>query len=145
MIQQGIDEGASLVAGGLGRPENINKGYFVRPTVFADVDNSMTIAKEEIFGPVLVMIPFDDEQHAIDIANDTPYGLNARVQTTDLSKARRVAAKLDAGMIQINGVPPAPGTPFGGHKQSGIGREGGRWGIEDYLEVKAISGWEESL
>ena len=141
MIQKGIDEGATLVAGGLGKPEGMTKGYYVKPTVFANVNNQMAIAKEEIFGPVLSIIPFDTEEQAIDIANDTPYGLNARLSTGDKQRAKRVARQLDAGMIQINGVSPAAGTPFGGMKKSGIGREGGRFGLEDYLEVKAVSGW----
>ena len=141
MIQTGIDEGARLVAGGLGRPEGFDKGYFVRPTVFADVNNQMAIAREEIFGPVLSIIPFDSEEEAIEIANDTPFGLNARVQTGDKQRARRVASQLKAGMVQINGVSPVAGIPFGGYKQSGVGREGGRWGMHDYVETKIISGW----
>ena len=141
MIQKGIDEGARLVAGGLGRPTGLTKGYFVRPTVFADVNNKMDIAQEEIFGPVLSIIPFDTEEEAIEIANDTPFGLNARVQTADSERARRVARQLQAGMVQINGVSPIAGIPFGGYKQSGIGREGGRWGMHDYVETKIISGW----
>lgn len=143
MIQVGIDEGATLVAGGLGKPEGFSEGYYVRPTVFANVHNGMRIAQEEIFGPVLCIIPFDNEDEAIAIANDTPFGLNARVQTQDMKKAQRVARQLDAGMVQINGASLASGTPFGGFKQSGIGREGGKWGLEDYLEVKAISGWSQ--
>ena len=141
LIQTGIDEGARLVAGGVGRPEGFNRGYFVRPTVFADVTPDMTIAREEIFGPVLAMIPFDDEEEAIRIANDTPYGLAAYVQSGDPDRLRRVARRLRAGVIQLNGVSPAGGSPFGGYKQSGNGREGGRWGLADFLEVKAIAGW----
>ncbi len=141
LIQKGLDEGARLVAGGLGRPENLNRGYFVRPTVFADVSNDMTIAREEIFGPVLSMIPFDTEEEAIKIANDTVYGLTNYVQTTDPARANRVARQLRSGMVEMNGKSRAAGAPFGGMKQSGNGREGGVWGIEDFLEVKAIAGW----
>ena len=118
----------------------MEKGYFVKPTVFADVNNDMTIAREEIFGPVLSMIPFDTEEEAIEIANDTPYGLAAYVQTGDAARARRVASQLQAGMVQVNGARRAAGAPFGGYKQSGIGREGGAMGIEEFLEVKAVSG-----
>ena len=141
LINKAIDEGARVVAGGPGRPDGLNRGYFVRPTVFADVTNDMTIAREEVFGPVLAMIPFDSEEEAIAIANDTPYGLAAYVQTQDQAKARRVAKRLRAGMVQINGAQRPAGSPFGGYKQSGNGREGGRWGLEDFLEVKAISGY----
>ncbi len=142
LIQVGIDEGARLVAGGLGRPEGFNRGYYARPTVFADVDNEMTIAREEIFGPVLSMIPFDSEEQAIEIANDTPYGLTAYVQSDDVERMRRVSKKLRSGMVQMNGASRAGGSPFGGYKMSGNGREGGRWGLEDFMEVKAISGWK---
>ena len=141
LIQTGIDEGAKLVLGGTGRPEGINQGYFVRPTIFADVSNDMTIAREEIFGPVLVMIPFDDEEDAIKIANDTPYGLSAYIQSGSDERAKRVSKRLRAGMVQINGATRPGGSPFGGYKQSGNGREGGTWGLEDFLEVKATSGY----
>ncbi|WP_170419915.1 aldehyde dehydrogenase family protein [Ruegeria arenilitoris] len=141
LIQKGIDEGARLVAGGPGRPEGFNKGYFVRPTVFADANNQMTIAREEIFGPVLTMIPFDTEEEAIEIANDTPYGLTNYVQTQDGARANRMARRLRSGMVEMNGQSRAAGSPFGGMKQSGNGREGGVWGLEDFLEVKAVSGW----
>lgn len=140
LIQKGIDEGARLVAGGTGRPDGFTEGDFVKPTVFADVNNDMTIAREEIFGPVLAMIPFETEEEAIAIANDTPYGLAAYIQTGSPERAKRVARKLRAGMIQINGTSRAPGSPFGGYKQSGNGREGGKWGLEDFMEVKLISG-----
>ena len=140
LIQKGIDEGARLVAGGTGRPAGFSEGDFVKPTVFADVNNNMTIAREEIFGPVLAMIPFDTEEEAIAIANDTPYGLAAYIQTGSPERAKRVARKLRAGMVQINGTSRAPGSPFGGYKQSGNGREGGKWGLEDFMEVKLISG-----
>lgn len=144
LIAKGMDEGARLVAGGLGRPEGFNRGYYVRPIVFADVDNSMTIAREEIFGPVLVMIPFEGEEEAVEIANDTPYGLAAYVQSLDQTRAERVARQLRAGMVQLNGANRPSGSPFGGYKQSGNGREGGRWGLEDFLEIKAVSGWFSS-
>jgi len=140
LIGKGIDEGARLVAGGLGRPEGFNRGYFVRPTIFADVDNEMTIAREEVFGPVLVMIPFDTEEDAVRIANDTTYGLAGYIQTGSPERAKRVSRRIRAGMIQVNGTPRAPGTPFGGYKQSGNGREGGKWGLDDFLEVKLITG-----
>ncbi|MCC2112323.1 MAG: aldehyde dehydrogenase family protein, partial [Hyphomicrobiales bacterium] len=143
LIQKGIDEGANLVAGGLGRPEGFNRGYFVRPTVFADVSNDMTIAQEEIFGPVLSIIPFDTEEDAIRIANDTPYGLTNYVQSQDSNKRNRVARRLRSGMVEMNGQSRAAGSPFGGMKASGNGREGGVWGLEDFLEVKAVSGWGE--
>ncbi len=144
LIEAGIKEGARVVAGGLGRPEGFNRGYYVRPTVFADVNNDMTIAREEIFGPVLAMIPFDNEDEAIAIANDTPYGLSGYVQTRDKTKAQRVARRIRAGMVQINGADRPYGSPFGGYKASGLGREGGKWGLEDFLEVKAISGRDEA-
>ena len=141
LIQKGIDEGAKLVAGGPGRPDGLNRGYYVRPTVFADVNNEMTIAREEIFGPVLTMIPFDTEEEAIEIANDTVYGLTNYVQTQDGARANRMARQLRSGMVEMNGQSRSPGSPFGGIKQSGNGREGGTWGIEDFLEVKAVGGW----
>ena len=141
LIQAGVDEGARLVAGGLGRPEGVNRGYFVRPTVFADVSNEMTIAREEIFGPVLSIIPFETEEEAIEIANDTPYGLTNYVQSEDSAKRNRVARRLRSGMVEMNGQPRGAGSPFGGMKASGNGREGGVWGLEDFLEVKAVSGW----
>jgi aldehyde dehydrogenase (NAD+) len=141
LIQAGIDEGARLVAGGVGRPEGTNRGYFVRPTVFADVDNDMTVAREEIFGPVLSILPFDSEEDAIRIANDTPYGLTNYVQSEDGAKRNRVARKLRSGMVEMNGESRAGGSPFGGMKASGNGREGGVWGLEDFCEVKAVSGW----
>ena len=141
LIQKGIDEGARLVAGGPGRPEGVDDGYFVRPTVFADVSNEMTIAREEIFGPVLSIIPFDTEDDAVAIANDTPYGLTNYVQSGDDERRQRVARRLRSGMVEMNGQPRGSGSPFGGMKASGNGREGGVWGLEDFLEVKAVSGW----
>ena len=143
MIQVGIDEGARLVAGGLGRPNGLKNGYFVRPTVFADVSNDMDIAQQEIFGPVLAIIPFDTEEEALKIANDTVYGLTNYVQTTDNAKANRAARALRSGMVEINGTSRGAGAPFGGYKQSGSGREGGVWGLDDFLEVKSVSGWVE--
>tara|TARA_B100001113_G_scaffold168869_1_gene138150 strand:- start:1138 stop:2595 length:1458 start_codon:yes stop_codon:yes gene_type:complete len=142
LIQSGIDEGATLIAGGAGRPSNLEKGYFVKPTVFTNVTNDMRIAKEEIFGPVLSIIPFESEEEAISITNDTPYGLGNFLQTEDNERARRVSKQLRAGVVQINGNAPDAGTPFGGYNQSGNGREGGTWGLHEYLEVKVISGWK---
>ncbi|MDY6860122.1 MAG: aldehyde dehydrogenase family protein, partial [Pseudomonadota bacterium] len=133
------EEGATLLVGGLGKPTGFNIGYYARPTIFADVTNDMRIAQEEVFGPVLAMIPFEDEQEAIRIANDTPYGLAAYIQTGDDARADRVAAQLRAGMVHVNASDIGWGSPFGGYKLSGNGREGGRFGIEDFLEIKAIS------
>jgi aldehyde dehydrogenase (NAD+) len=141
-IQKGIDEGARLVAGGLGLPEGMNKGFYVRPTVFADVTPGMTIEREEIFGPVLCMIPFETEAEAVRIANDTPYGLTNYVQSQDGARRNRLARQLRAGMVEMNGKSRGAGAPFGGVKASGRAREGGVWGIEEFLEVKAISGWD---
>ena len=144
LIEEGIKEGANLIAGGVGRPEGFEKGYFVKPTIFADVNNDMTIAREEVFGPVLTMIPFEGEAEAIQIANDTPYGLAAYLSSGDPAKANRVAKKLRAGLVMINGANRPAGSPFGGYKQSGNGREGGKWGLEDFLEVKAVSGYAQA-
>lgn len=142
LIEHGINEDkARLVAGGPGRPEGLDKGYFVKPTIFADCNNQMRIMREEIFGPVLSMMPFDTEEEAIQIANDTDYGLTNYVQTSDGEKANRVARQLRSGMIDMNGQARSSGSPFGGYKQSGNGREGGPWGIEEFLEVKAVGGW----
>lgn len=141
LIQTGIDEGARLVAGGTGRPEGLNRGFYVRPTVFADVTPDMTIAREEIFGPVLSILKFDTEDEALRIANDTPYGLTNYVQTADSARRNRLARGLRSGMVEMNGESRSAGAPFGGMKQSGNGREGGSWGIADFLEVKAVSGW----
>ena len=140
MISAGIDEGATLLVGGLGRPDGMEAGWYVKPTIFADVSNEMRIAQEEIFGPVLVIIPFENEQEAVAIANDTPYGLAAYLQTGNPERARRVAAKLRTGSVHINGGGINYGTPFGGYKQSGNGREGGMMGLEDYLETKTLHG-----
>lgn len=142
MIQMGIDEGARLVAGGTGLPEGVNRGYFVRPTVFADVTNDMNIAQQEIFGPVLSIIPFDSEDEAISIANDTPYGLTNYVQSQDGAKRNRVARQLNAGMIEMNGESRGAGSAFGGVKKSGRAREGGIMGLEEFMDSKFISGWD---
>ena len=140
MIAVGIDEGATVLTGGLGKPNGVTDGWFVKPTVFIDVSNAMRIAQEEIFGPVLVIIPFDTEDDAIEIANDTPYGLAAYLQTGDQARAERVAARLRAGAVHINGGGFNYGSPFGGYKQSGNGREGGVMGLDDYLETKTLHG-----
>ena len=140
LIQDGIDEGARLVAGGTGKPDGMNAGYFVKPTVFADVDNNMKIAREEIFGPVLAMIPFKDEADAVAITNDTVYGLTNYIQTQDPDRAKRLSRQLRAGMIEVNGESLGPQSPFGGYKQSGNGREKSTWGLEEFLEVKAVAG-----
>lgn len=141
-IQKGIDEGARLVAGGPGLPDGFNRGFYVKPTVFADVRPGMTIEREEIFGPVLSIIPFDTEEEAVRIANDTPYGLTNYVQSTDGARRNRLARQLRSGMVEMNGKSRGAGAPFGGVKASGRAREGGVWGLEEFLEVKAISGWE---
>jgi aldehyde dehydrogenase (NAD+) len=141
LIEAGIAEGATLVTGGAGRPEGIDKGYFVRPTVFANVTNDMTIAREEIFGPVLSIIAYRDEDDAVQIANDTPYGLSGYVSSTDVDRARRVASRLRTGMVHINGADLDSHAPFGGYKQSGNGREWGEHGLDEFLEVKSIYGY----
>ena len=141
LIKKGIDEGAKLVAGGPGKPNGLEKGYFVKPTVFADVNNNMEIARTEIFGPVLSVMPFETEEEAIAIANDTPYGLTNYIQTQDKEKVKRVARKLRSGMVDVNGVGIAVGSPFGGYKHSGIGREAGTEGLIEFLEVKTVGGW----
>ncbi len=141
LIQKGIDEGAKLVAGGPGKPSGLDKGYYIRPTVFADVKNDMEIAKTEIFGPVLSVIPFESEEEAISIANDTPYGLTNYIQTKDPEKIKRVARKLRSGMVDVNGAGIAVDAPFGGYKHSGIGREAGQEGLTEFLEVKSVGGW----
>ncbi len=141
LIQRGIEEGATLVAGGPGRPENMNRGYYVRPTVFANVTNDMTIAREEIFGPVLTMLAYDTEEDAIAQANDTVYGLSGYVQSGNIDRARKVASRLRTGNVHLNGAGPDFGAPFGGYKQSGNGREWGELGFEEFLETKAVMGW----
>ena len=142
LIQKGIDEGARLVAGGPGLPEGMNRGYFVRPTVFADVSNDMAIAQQEIFGPVLSIIPFDSEEDAVAMANDTPYGLTNYVQSQDGARRNRLARQLRSGMVEMNGVSRGAGSAFGGVKASGRAREGGVMGLEEFMDSKAISGWD---
>jgi aldehyde dehydrogenase (NAD+) len=144
LIGKGIEERATLVAGGLGRPDGLGKGYFVKPTVFADVRNDMTIAREEIFGPVLCIIPYEDEDDAVQIANDTPYGLSGFVTSGDPERARRVAKRIRAGNLHINGARVDFGGCFGGYKQSGNGREWGEAGLDEFLELKAIFGYATS-
>jgi aldehyde dehydrogenase (NAD+) len=141
LINRGIAEGAALVAGGPGRPEGLDKGWYVKPTVFGRVKNDMTIAREEIFGPVLVLIGYDSVDEAIAIANDTPYGLSAYVSGSDIDEVRRVASQLRAGQVTLNGVPPDLMAPFGGFKQSGNGREWGELAFGEFLEVRAVLGW----
>ncbi|MDT8857374.1 aldehyde dehydrogenase family protein [Paracoccaceae bacterium Fryx2] len=143
-IQTGIDEGARLVAGGPGLPDGFNRGFYVKPTVFADVVPGMTIEAEEIFGPVLCILPFDTEAEAVAIANNTPYGLTNYVQSADGPRRNRLARALRSGMVEMNGKSRSAGAPFGGVKSSGRAREGGTWGIEEFLEVKAISGWDSA-
>ena len=142
LIKRGIEEGATLAAGGPEKPEHLKNGYFIKPTIFTNVTNDMKIASEEIFGPVLSIIPFETEDEAINIVNDTSYGLGNYLQTSDKEKAKRVSKKLKSGCVYINGNSADSGTPFGGYRQSGNGREGGVWGLEEYLEVKTITGWK---
>ncbi len=143
LIQKGIDEGARLAAGGTGRPDGLNRGYFVRPTVFADVTPDMTIMREEIFGPVLSIMPFDKPDEALEIANDTVYGLTNYAQSSDPEKLKYFARNLRSGMVQMNGKSRGQGAPFGGVRQSGNGREGGVWGLEEFVEVKSVGGWPD--
>jgi aldehyde dehydrogenase (NAD+) len=142
LIQAGIDEGAELVTGGPGRPEHLNRGYYVRPTVFANVTNDMTIAREEIFGPVLAILPYKDEKEVVQLANETIYGLSAYVQSADIKQARKVASQMRAGNVHLNYPAGDTAAPFGGYKQSGNGREYGKWGLEEFLEVKAVIGYQ---
>jgi aldehyde dehydrogenase (NAD+) len=144
LISKGIEEGATLVTGGPGRPDGLAKGYFLKPTVFADVRNDMTVAREEIFGPVLCIIPYENEDDAVRIANDTPYGLSGFVTAGDIERARRVAKRIRSGNVHINGARVDFGGCFGGYKQSGNGREWGEAGLEEFLELKAIFGYEAS-
>ena len=144
LIQKGIDEGATLIAGGTGRPDGLVKGFYVKPTIFSDVNNEMTIAREEIFGPVLSIIPYNNEDEAVCIANDTPYGLSGYVSSNDLEHARRVASRLETGMVHINNASLDSQAPFGGYKQSGNGREWGPHGIEEFLETKSVYGYREA-
>ncbi len=143
LIEQGIAEGATVAAGGPGRPADLNKGFYVRPTVFANVTNEMTVGREEIFGPVLSIIGYKDEEDAIRIANDTPYGLAGYVSSGDIQRARRVSRRIRAGNVNLNGSTNERSAPFGGYKQSGNGREWGRFGFEEFLEAKAVAGWGE--
>jgi len=142
LIQKGIDEGATLVTGGPGRPQGLDKGYYVKPTVFSDVSNDMTIAREEIFGPVLSIIPYEDEDDAVRIANDTIYGLSGYVSSGDLDRARAIAARLRTGMVHINNASHESLAPFGGYKHSGNGREWGAHGMEEFLELKSVFGYQ---
>ncbi|WP_422025662.1 aldehyde dehydrogenase family protein [Pyruvatibacter mobilis] len=142
LIQKGIDEGATLLTGGVGRPDGLNKGYYVRPTVFADVTPDMTISREEIFGPVLSILSYETEEQAIEMANDTEYGLSSYVQSGDIEHARKVASKIRAGDVHLNGAGPDFNAPFGGYKQSGNGREWGEHGFEEFLETKAVLGYQ---
>jgi aldehyde dehydrogenase (NAD+) len=141
LIDAGVKEGATLVAGGLGRPAGLNRGYYVQPTVFADVRNDMRIAQEEIFGPVLSILPYKDEEDAVRIANDTVYGLSSYVTSSDIERSRRVARQIRAGMVHLNGSRGDTAAAFGGCKQSGNGREWGRFGFEEFLEVKSMFGY----
>lgn len=143
LIEAGIKEGATLVTGGLGRPEGLNRGYYIRPTIFGYVTNDMTIAREEVFGPVLSIISYEDEDDAVRIANDTVYGLAAYVQSTDITHARKVALRMRAGSVYLNYPDWDTFAPFGGYKQSGNGREYADWAIHDFLEIKGVVGWGE--
>jgi aldehyde dehydrogenase (NAD+) len=140
LIQKGIDEGAKLEAGGPGRPDGCERGYYVKPTIFSNVSNDMTIAREEIFGPVLTLIPYQDEDDAVRIANDTAYGLSAYVSSGDPEHAKRIGRRIRAGNVHLNGAQVDMGAPFGGYKQSGNGREFSKWGLEEFLETKALLG-----
>ena len=144
LIQAGIDGGAKLVTGGTGRPDGLDVGYYVKPTVFSHVDNNMQIAQQEIFGPVLSLIGYADEEDAVRIANDTMYGLSSYISSGDLEHARAVARRVRAGNVYLNGAPPDSKTPFGGYKRSGNGREWGRYGLEEFLEAKAVTGYSGS-
>jgi aldehyde dehydrogenase (NAD+) len=139
LIQSAIDEGATLETGGTGLPSNVNRGYYIKPTVFSGVTPDMRIAKEEVFGPVATVMSYDNIEDAISIANDTEYGLSA-VISGEPDAAKAVAPRLRAGMVAVNNWGPAPGAPFGGYKQSGNGREGGLFGLKDFMEIKSISG-----
>jgi aldehyde dehydrogenase (NAD+) len=144
LLEKGVAEGAKVVIGGPGRPTGLDKGYFVKPTVFANVNNQMTIAREEIFGPVLVMIPYQSEEEAVSIANDTVYGLSGYVYSGDIEHARRIARRLRTGMVHLNGASTDVNAPFGGYKQSGNGREWGREGLKEFLETKAVMGYSSA-
>ena len=141
LIQVGIDEGAELVTGGIGRPDDLNVGYYVKPTVFSHVNNEMKIARQEIFGPVLSLIGYADEEDAVRIANDTVYGLSGYISSGNLEHAQAIARRIRTGNVYLNGALPSSEAPFGGYKQSGNGREAGRYGLEEFLEVKAVMGY----
>jgi aldehyde dehydrogenase (NAD+) len=141
LIQSGVAEGATLVTGGPGRPADLNRGYYVRPTVFADVTPEMRIAREEIFGPVLSIMPYDTVEEAIERANDTVYGLASYIQAKDIEKARQASRRMRSGSVYINYPAWDPGLPFGGYKQSGNGREYAEYGLDDFLEIKGIAGY----
>jgi aldehyde dehydrogenase (NAD+) len=143
LIEKGTQEGATLVTGGVGRPNGISKGYYVKPTIFANVKNDMTIAREEIFGPVLCILPYKDEEEAVRIANDTPYGLSSEISGTDFKKMERISSRLRAGAVRFNSAPSTFNLPFGGYKQSGNGREWGKWAFHEFLEVKAMVGYNK--
>ncbi|MDF1832649.1 MAG: aldehyde dehydrogenase family protein [Porticoccaceae bacterium] len=140
-IERGIDEGVTVLAGGAGKPEGCDTGYYIKPTIFTNVTNDMLSAQEEAFGPVLCMIPYDTEEEAIAIANDNPYGLSSYIQSSDIERARRVGRQIRAGHVELNGARFDQGAPFGGYRQSGNGREHGQWGLEEYLETKAMIGY----
>lgn len=142
LIQSGIDEGATLVTGGTGRPDGLNRGYYVRPTVFADVKPEMRISREEIFGPVISILPYETEEQVVELANDTVYGLAGYVQSSDIGHARKIASQIRAGQVNVNGAPGDMNAPFGGYKQSGNGREWGKYGFEEFLEIKAVLGYQ---
>jgi aldehyde dehydrogenase (NAD+) len=141
LITQAVEEGTSLLTGGAGRPAHLSTGYYVQPTVFTNVRNDMMIAREEVFGPVLCLMPYDGDEDAIAIANDSPYGLSGYVWSADPERAQRVARALRTGNVHLNGAPVDHSAPFGGYKQSGNGREWGEFGFEEFLEVKAIMGY----
>lgn len=142
LIQAGIDEGATLVTGGTGRPDGLNRGYYVRPTVFSDVKPEMRISREEIFGPVISILPYETEEQVVELANDTVYGLAGYVQSGDIGHAREIASQIRAGQVNLNGAPGDMNAPFGGYKQSGNGREWGKYGFEEFLEIKAVLGYQ---
>jgi aldehyde dehydrogenase (NAD+) len=142
LIESGIKEGATLVAGGPGRPDGLNRGYYVRPTIFADVTPNMRIAREEIFGPVLSILPYESEEEAIRMANDTVYGLAAYVSSANLERARQVGGRMRAGTVYLNNPPFDIGAPFGGYKQSGNGREWAEFGLDEFLETKGVVGYD---
>tara|TARA_B100000963_G_C22318696_1_gene533333 strand:+ start:59 stop:619 length:561 start_codon:yes stop_codon:yes gene_type:complete len=141
LIQTGIDEGATLETGGVGRPDGLNVGFYIRPTIFSNVKNDMKIAQEEIFGPVLCLIGYEDDDDAIRIANDTPYGLFSYISSSNSKRAKKIARRMRSGGVKLNGAGTNGTTPFGGYKRSGNGREHGKYGFDEYLEIKAILGY----